>query len=82
MHRGWLPTWLPGGAGALPAFEGGAVVAAGNGATGENDLPSIGSCFDPPSVVQADDATALMVDRAQVKEYFTGMTERCRARAR
>lgn len=44
------------------------------------DLPSIGSCFDPPSVVIADDATALMVDRAQVKEYFTGMAERYRAR--
>ncbi len=44
------------------------------------DLPSIESCFDPPSVVIADDETALMVDRTQVKEYFTGMAERYRAR--
>ena len=44
------------------------------------DLPGIGSCFDPPSAVIADDATELMVDRAQVKEYFTGMAERYRAR--
>ena len=44
------------------------------------DLLGIGSCFDPPSVVIADDATALMVDMAQVKEFFTGMAERYRAR--
>jgi hypothetical protein len=44
------------------------------------DLLGIGSCFDPPSVVIADDATVLMIDQAQVKEFFTGMAERYRAR--
>jgi hypothetical protein len=44
------------------------------------DVPSICCCFDAPSVVIADGATALMIDRTQVKESFTGMAERCRAR--
>jgi hypothetical protein len=45
-----------------------------------DDLPAIVSCFDPPVVVIADDGTTLMVDRAQLKEHFTGMAERYRAR--
>lgn len=45
-----------------------------------DDVPSIVACFDPPSVVISDDATTLLVDRAQVSEYFTGMAERYRAR--
>lgn len=49
-------------------------------ALSSDDLPGIVSCFDPPAVVVDDAATTLMIDHAQVKEYFTGMAQRYRAR--
>jgi hypothetical protein len=48
-------------------------------ALSSDDLQDIVSCFDPPTVVIDDAATTLMIDRAQVEAYFTGMAERYRA---
>jgi hypothetical protein len=43
-------------------------------------VPGIVSCFDPPIVVVDDAATTLLVDHAHLKDHFTGMAERYRAR--
>ena len=49
-------------------------------ALSSDDLPGIVSCFDPPTVVVDDAATALMIDPAHLADHFTGMAERYRAR--
>lgn len=49
-------------------------------ALSSDDVPGIVSCFDPPTVIIDNAATTLMIDHAQVEEYFTGMAERYRAR--
>jgi hypothetical protein len=49
-------------------------------ALSSDDVPGIVSCFDPPTVVVDDAATTLLIDHTHVRDHFTGMAERYRAR--
>jgi hypothetical protein len=49
-------------------------------ALSSDDVPAIVSCFDPPTVVVDDATTTLLIDHAQLRDHFTGMAERYRAR--